>query len=389
MSTLQVQGLGIPSTDDPMETDADRRAGQVEDIDIDLDLTEEQQQDEEDEYMSEDVTAFNQQATGTIQADEPYNDDEMADDGDVEQDVVYDASVQDEDLQDAEEMIAAQADEDDEIVDVINAEPVPTSQMKDIPQYQDPTTNEKLNNRNEDNQTSKLGQEQGADPAHYQKIFNHEGTISQTQESPDLSKEQELEHSTDNKPAYEPQKHEAQDLETESALNSYADGQNQRSTPEPVASDVATQALSQSVDYTSSDSSKAVDQQPKDADNTTRDPEAPDYNDRLSKGQDVPPISPATYALDQTDQIDHYEDPSKATIYIHPVVVVYQGTELSLFRPVGGDRDFVLEDENLAGDSIANLLAACRPVLGEDVHEQELVLSVDDLDLQISEVSTH
>ena len=134
-----MQGFGIPPPDDPMETDAGRRAGQVEDIDIDLDLTEEQQQDLEDEYMGEDITINNNQGTGMIEADDVYNDDEMVDDGNAEQNMIYEASIQDEDLQDAEEINDIQPNEDDEIVDVLNDEPLPTPHIQAIPQHQEAT----------------------------------------------------------------------------------------------------------------------------------------------------------------------------------------------------------------------------------------------------------
>lgn len=83
---------------------------------------------------------------------------------------------------------------------------------------------------------------------------------------------------------------------------------------------------------------------------------------------------------------------SETAAYLHPVIVVYQDTEISLFPPLEQGREhtdtYFLHDEQMAGESIKNLLGACRSVLGDSITEQEeLVVNIDDLDLHISEVS--
>ncbi|KAI9721708.1 MAG: hypothetical protein M1812_002042 [Candelaria pacifica] len=76
---------------------------------------------------------------------------------------------------------------------------------------------------------------------------------------------------------------------------------------------------------------------------------------------------------------------------VHPVVIVYQGREMSLFPPSNQDSDtFFLEDETLAHGSIGDLLKACRSILAEDVAEDdELTIAMAELGLYISEDSTH
>lgn len=80
------------------------------------------------------------------------------------------------------------------------------------------------------------------------------------------------------------------------------------------------------------------------------------------------------------------------TFNIHPVTMVYQGSEMSLFPPADQDQDhpqtYFLHDESLAGESITNLFCACRVVLAESIEEEaeELEITIGELGLQISEV---
>lgn len=74
-----------------------------------------------------------------------------------------------------------------------------------------------------------------------------------------------------------------------------------------------------------------------------------------------------------------------------PIIVHYDGNELSLFPPFegGSSETFLLDDENLVNVSITDLLRACRVVLGETFDEvDELVLSIEALGINLSEVSS-
>ena len=75
---------------------------------------------------------------------------------------------------------------------------------------------------------------------------------------------------------------------------------------------------------------------------------------------------------------------------VHPVVVVYQDIEISLFPPSdqSDSPTFFLHDESLATSSIYDLLLACKGVLADSISEEdELELNIEELGLCISEVS--
>ena len=96
--------------------------------------------------------------------------------------------------------------------------------------------------------------------------------------------------------------------------------------------------------------------------------------------------------VDIDDSIAPNASVSQDSPYVHPVVVVYQDNEMSLFPPVDQDEEhsqtYFLQDESYALGSISNLLGACRSLLGESINEQdELEIRIEELGLQISEVS--
>lgn len=82
--------------------------------------------------------------------------------------------------------------------------------------------------------------------------------------------------------------------------------------------------------------------------------------------------------------------PQSPVAPLPPIIVHYDGNELSLFPPSegGSSETFLLDDENLVNVSITDLLRACRVVLGETFDEvDELVLSIEALGISLSEVS--
>jgi len=77
---------------------------------------------------------------------------------------------------------------------------------------------------------------------------------------------------------------------------------------------------------------------------------------------------------------------------LHPVVVVYQESEILLFPPHEHGEEqaqtYFLEDESLATQTIQSLLRACRLVLADSINEDyELELKITSLGLEICEVS--
>ncbi|EEH09690.1 conserved hypothetical protein [Histoplasma capsulatum G186AR] len=75
---------------------------------------------------------------------------------------------------------------------------------------------------------------------------------------------------------------------------------------------------------------------------------------------------------------------------LHPVKVLYQDSEISLFPPADDDptETFFLQDEGVANAPIKELVGACRQVLGEHVSEdEELILDIETLGLHLPECS--
>lgn len=84
------------------------------------------------------------------------------------------------------------------------------------------------------------------------------------------------------------------------------------------------------------------------------------------------------------DQHTREEDES-----LHPVKVLYQGVEISLFPPMEGDsaETFFLHDEDVAYDNVGKLFSSLREVLLDNVAENDvLVIDIDSLGIQITEV---
>ncbi|OKL64221.1 hypothetical protein UA08_01022 [Talaromyces atroroseus] len=78
--------------------------------------------------------------------------------------------------------------------------------------------------------------------------------------------------------------------------------------------------------------------------------------------------------------------------YIHPVKVIYQESEISMFPPRDGDTSetYFLANEGLAHESIHSLLKECRTILGDHASpEDSLVFNVDSLGIELSEDNIH
>ncbi|KAJ5578555.1 uncharacterized protein N7459_007519 [Penicillium hispanicum] len=77
---------------------------------------------------------------------------------------------------------------------------------------------------------------------------------------------------------------------------------------------------------------------------------------------------------------------------LHPVKVIYQDNEISLFPPVEGDsaETFFLHDEDVAYDNVGKLFSSLREVLMDNVADDEvLVIDIESLGIQITEDSSH
>ena len=267
----------LPLNNDPMETDADRRAEMDDDIDIDIDFDDEHLL-EEDASMSEGDVALDEQILATTPLPGGmYYDDEMVDDGHGNVELLYDESSLREDVQNA-----------------------------------GPLTG---------NQTGQGYHEQ-----------NH---LVHPNQHPNLGP----------------------------AAGGHSDGQQQLDNHNPMLPNGAPQALSQD------DVNKGVEQ--------------------VGNADEKP--GPSDASLNQNGKLHQPKPLVDFSAFGSPsrqVFLTYEGSELSLFRPISGDQEFLLEDETLIDQGLIKLLGACKPVLGEEVANRELVIGADDLDLEISEVST-
>jgi hypothetical protein len=83
------------------------------------------------------------------------------------------------------------------------------------------------------------------------------------------------------------------------------------------------------------------------------------------------------------------QDTNEEDESLHPVKVLYQEAEISLFPPMEGDsaETFFLHDEDIAYDNVGKLFNSLREVLLDNVAENEdLVIDIDSLGIQITEV---
>ena len=86
-------------------------------------------------------------------------------------------------------------------------------------------------------------------------------------------------------------------------------------------------------------------------------------------------------------------EPQPPTSSVHPVVVIYQDNEMSLFPSVDQateqSQTYFLEHQSVAGESISSLLHQCRSVLADSIGEQdELEIKIAELGLNIDEVGS-
>lgn len=358
MTAVQMQitpNLEPPASEDAMELspDMDGQFPQDEDIDIDLDSTGDQQQDGEDENMSEDVTAITEESLSDESNINTANDDEMIDDGDAEEVIGEDEPANDEDILDAE---STGPDVDSNAI------------VNDFEHH-----------------------------SMYQEQLNDDGQIGDGHHQDRIDYDiQELPRNEGEK--IEDHQNEEEYISTggsEFSAGIPLDGQEQQDTSELAASNPATQLLSQDPEAAPETHISELAQ----IESSTRTDSVkllPPQEAKIERPGHPEELVTLT-KLETEEQIPEYskgsdESVSQIPTYIHPIVMIYQDNEMSLFPPIEQGQEhseiFFLQDEKLAGENIKTLLGACRSVLGESIGEQdELVISIDDLGLHISEVS--
>lgn len=369
MTTSQmhpVSQLEPPGTGDAMELspDADRRLTQDEDIDLDLDLTEERNQDVDDENMVEDSDS--PEADGNARLD-----DLMAEDGDLENDFPEDTSIYDEEIFDAE-FTAPDVDEDT-VVESFADNPADL-QQDIISNLQEPL----VDPAEEQRRVPRSAENPSVAPTEV-----YQGALvvpPQDSEIPDEHSSSYDEHPALADPGPEEEGH----AEAEGELSQVESGEPSAGTYDRVelAGD-------------ESHRNEAPMQQQNTAGHVTKDlpedqPAIPEAD--LPRDQPDSSLQRTDEAIPQGTSALNEEISAKSSDHLHTVIVIYQDSEMSLFPPVHQDQEdtqtFLLEDEEIAFDTLENLLRACRIVLGDSIGEQdELEIAIDDLDLHISEVS--
>ncbi|KAI9849160.1 MAG: hypothetical protein M1837_005390 [Sclerophora amabilis] len=112
-------------------------------------------------------------------------------------------------------------------------------------------------------------------------------------------------------------------------------------------------------------------------------------NGNAVKSKSDDPTSDAHHA---ENLLGSREKARPSTLNVHPVMIMYEGSEMSLFPPSGDDslETFLLQDETLVNESINDLFKAIRLVLEGSIPEHDdLEIGLDELDLLLSEDSTH
>lgn len=370
-------------------TDMDRHFEASEDIDIDLDLTDDVQQDGEDEYMGED----DEEIVVGEQGSHTANDDEMADGGYVEGSIAGRSSVHDEDLEDADYI--KPGIEEDAIVDVAVENPSdPSSDLLDNEEQIDasgPHPNKhvdqgfNVNNHPDQDYHEQLDAYESDLDARVGSLPNGQkeapsisnGESGPTNEQPALKNYEGHSERQQGTLAISPDKAEPAILEPSQEEHDENHGEHDESRHPGIEETVGNPPwkLEHAKRRTEQIETTAPSQ------------------DKLATSSN---IDPETHPQNQPIALDGAF--TVESIHVHPVVMVYQENEISLFPPVSQDgaeegeeersSTYFLEDEQLASDSIQNLLGALRSVLGESISEQdELTIDIEELGLHISEVS--
>lgn len=370
-------GLHAPALDDTMELSSD--LGQVDaDIDIDFDQDEPQGQYIEDYQMLDDAKSDFGTMASVDAYQEPANDDDMIDD-DVSPHVDERDGIMRDDLvpqEHDEELLDFSDDEEIHDATAQNQEPhyIDNAAAIRVPEIaiQEPTESQlhfdqigavqsyEAANVPE-NERSSTAVDTNADTIDDTYLFDRGVSVSLSE----IFEEEGEQAQASNEAVLEVQNHDGP--------------QRPSTTAQHVDKDSAEAPLLPSLEQLPVQSDAAPDAEPQHsgenelAEVAARDPEERSLNEEIHDGLDVKGDSGGT----------------STRTGLHPTIVVYEGSEVSLF-PSGdplSTEQYFLEDENLVNASIGDLLLACRTVLGSSIsQDDELELGVDDLGLYVSEV---
>lgn len=361
------------------EMDRDFEAG--EDIDIDLDINGENQRDEEDEYMLEDKNALTQQENTEVQDIRSSHDDDMADDGYVEGLIAERYSVHDEDLEDAEYVEPG-----------VNEDTIVQAEIEGpFESYSELFDNEEQNEAGEPK--VQAYQEQGIDTSQQldDTPYHQEGMSNDHSEATTGTFHDERKGFLNNS------RHVSPPAVTLDALHQDNDNGTNKPPDSLAIGDDDSSTTTHEIPYTThqeildknEDLNFIQAEQPA---NLEHDELASAKALRSEQEMKAPSSSFEPGSQGTEDSVTLDENDLKESYCIHPVTVIYQDNEISLFPPIGHEEDrsstYFLQDEQLANESISKLLGACRTVLGESISTQEeLIIELEELGLQLGEVS--
>ena len=366
--------LEVEIGEDPMEiaSDFDHETIMEEDIDIELDLD-----DGEDEKMSEDAKSLRDEDAVVNHELYPGNDDEMVDEGQTprpENDIVL---ADDEELVDAEEELLDLSpnarqntiDNDEDLNQGLNSDEynlVQTSygidEVSNIYENIEPQTSATFAQDTDINRQSigiantNIIDEDAPDSTNIE--FGSDNGIEDT-----LADEEENE--TDDKEDYGASQNPLEDHKKELSTTQFGVSEaNLREVSNP-----------RRINLGGSPTADVFPSLPKlDEGNFDDQPNASGY---------IPISEP------QPDDVPHQSTNSYESMSVHPVIVLYQKNEISLFPPdeQGIDQTYFLKDQSLASESISDLLGACKLVLADSIGEQdELEIRIESLGLEFCEV---
>ena len=352
MSALEELGgphLDVPSTEDPMRLspDMDRHGSADDDIDIDFEFEDEINHEGDDANMDEQPDSMIEHRHGDDKQDTAVNDDEMVDGPELDQAQQDQLSLLDEDLEDA---VGFGTDDDFEKGRLDQHSPVYETEQID-------EQNVDLDDTAQSNGVGLLGsgddaQGHSPNPAEPPKE-KFPGSHDQGVDTAGVQGNEDHEDS---------RKLPAQQLSGEGESEAYA-GSSNHGGP-----------------------------------NDEEDPGLLTANADESISLQVDNVGPVQVGIEDDNQYhesnedDRQDAVPPTTQPLHPIVVVYQGNEMSLFPPVDQDTEqsqtYFLSNESYASESLTALFGRCRTVLADSIREdEELEIRIADLGLAINEVS--
>lgn len=352
LGDLSAPRLDLPSTEDPMQLSPDmgRHASADDDIDIDFDIEDDVPDIGDDDNMDEQLDDIDDRQLFENQETTAVNDDEMVDEGQNDQAHQEQASLVDEDLEDAEGL------------------------------FMDDSLGRPLLDQNLQAYEGEQVEAYGGDLDDKAQSRGVENSI-EVQDFGDFPAGDQLDL---NEPADE------HNLESGDQVRDTTDGQSSNShkggseLPSTLLPDTENKS-----DHMSEQSNRGASNQ-----------ENTEHLKSVTEERHAQPpetVSLIQIGLEDSDQLHDInqerkqDDGHPVAESLHPIIVVYEGNEMSLFPPVDQDAEqsqtYFLDNESYASESLSSLFSHCKSVLADSIRdEEELEIKIGDLGLTVNEV---